>query len=499
MRAEVQRVEADLGELLGSRALRKSGVHDYTGFADDPVGFLRDVLHADPWEKQVEIARAVVKHPLVTVRSCHASGKDWLGARLALWWAYARQGLVLLTGPTASQVEEILMRGEIRRAFVAAKLPGDLHVRALRPGVGKGLILAKTANGVSALTGYHDEEVLFVVTEAQDPDLEVAFDAGFACTTGDQDRMLTLGNPTEPDGRFFAAHQAASGWHSIRIAASDIPNVVEGRTVVPGLLTKEGVGRFVREYGEASPVVQSRVHAQFPSDSTMGLVQRQWLQAAVDRWREGDLAPDTWTVLGVDPARLGPDRTAVCIRQGGVVQRFEVWRGADTMETAEKIFGLVSSLLDEVGPVGTVYVDEVGLGGGVLDRLKRTLPDLRFHYYDGLDTSRPQVRSGSVAARGFIAGARAGFPARFANFRAQGFWHLRKLLEDGRIALPPNEGLLEELLATRVRFLPDGRTAIESKDAIQNRLGRSPDLADALVISLTPELPHTNRKRVRFA
>jgi hypothetical protein len=82
------------------------------------------------------------------------------------------------------------------------------------------------------MTGLHESRVLFIVTEAQDPEISHAWDAAFACATGEHDRILTLGNPTEPDGRFYRAHQAGSGWHAIRIAAEDIPNVQEGRTVI---------------------------------------------------------------------------------------------------------------------------------------------------------------------------------------------------------------------------------------------------------------------------
>lgn len=213
----------------------------YSRYADNPVGFIRDVLGAEPWTRQVEIAEAVRDRPLVTVRSCHAAGKDWLAARLALWWVYARHGLVVMTGPTAAQVEEILMRREVATAFEAGDLPGELHVRALRPaGGGKAGVLARTATGVHGLTGLHEPRVLFVITEAQDPDLSHAFDAAFACATGADDRIVTLGNPTEPDGRFYRAHRPGSDWHAVKIAAKDVPNVTEGRTVVPGLLAREG-------------------------------------------------------------------------------------------------------------------------------------------------------------------------------------------------------------------------------------------------------------------
>ena len=105
----LDRLAEGLGEVIAKGG---RGAHDrsHSRYANNPVGFMRNVLHSDPWERQVEIAEAVRDHPLVSVRSCNAAGKDWLAARLAIWWVYARRGLVFLTGPTASQVEEILMR-----------------------------------------------------------------------------------------------------------------------------------------------------------------------------------------------------------------------------------------------------------------------------------------------------------------------------------------------------------------------------------------------------
>lgn len=507
---DLDRLHADLGELLARHAGSRGGDHGRR--RDDPVGFLREVLGAEPWEAQERVAEAVRDHPLVTVRSCHAAGKDWLAARLALWWVYARGGLVVLTGPTAAQVEEILMRAEVRAAFLAGAFPGELHVRALRPGgEGRAGILARTGTDVHALTGLHRARVLFVITEAQDPAIDHAWDAAFAVCTGEEDRVLAVGNPTEPDGRFWAAHQPGSGWHAVKIAAESIPNVREGRTVVPGLLTREGVERIRREYGEGSPFYVSRVLAEFPSEAADSLVLREWLDRARARFISGELEPPERTpfTLGVDPARLGPDRTAVVIRQGAVVRGFETWNGLDTMATAARVRDLAARLLaDHAGPgfgdvagVEAVLVDEVGLGGGVLDRLRETLPALEWVEVRGEDRYRPRAVTRRPEARAFNASKAAGLPERFRNLRAQAYWRLRKLLEEGALALPDGpdgEALAEELLSTRVRFGADGRTEIEGKDALKARLGRSPDLADALVISLAAELAAPGRWEIAF-
>lgn len=503
----LDRLVQDVGNLLAKneRARRQ----DFTRYANDPVGFLREVLKADPWDRQVEIAEAVRDHPLVTVRSCHAAGKDFLSARLALWWVYARRGLVILTGPTASQVEEILMRKEISTAFVNGDLPGALGVKALRPPSSGGAagIIARTAAGIHGMTGLHESRVLFIITEAQDPDIAHAWDAAFACATGEHDRILTVGNPTEPDGRFYRAHQPSSGWHALKIGAEEIPNVRHGYTLVPGLLTREGVRRFVREYGEGSPFVVSRVHAEFPSEATDSLVRVEWLDRAVEMHRTGALAAEAIPhhyVLGCDPARLGPDRSVLCIRRGPVVQEFVEWQHLDTMASAERVQAEVRGLLATYdarhggGAVASVHVDEIGLGGGVLDRLKETLPTVTWAEYV-VDRIWPDIRTRAVRAVAFNAAMSTGVPDRYRNLRAQAYWHARKLLEQGGLALPDFPGLREELLATRVRFGADGKTEIEGKDAVRARIGRSPDYADALVISLAPLLESTTkRKRVTF-
>lgn len=467
---QLQKAERELGQLLEAHR-DPTDREEFGRYRDDPVGFIRDVVGEEPWEGQVRIAEAVRVHPLVTVRSCHAAGKDWLASRLATWWCYAREGLVVLTGPTAAQVEEILMRGELRDAFVRASLPGDLHVNALRPrGEGRAGILAKTATGVSALTGFHEARVLFVITEAQDPELAHAFDAAFAVATGEHDRILTLGNPTEQSGRFYRSHQPRSEWHAIKIAASDVPNVREGETVVPGLLTREGVDRFAAEYGEDSPFYVSRVLAEFPAQSEAGLLRRDWLEAAADRHEDGRRDGEE-LVAGLDVARYGADRTVLCIREGARVTAFLTWGQKDTTETFERArdglleAGFRSADRPHADAVGTVAVDCIGLGAGVADRLEEE----GFRVVEYKASHAP--RDGD----------------KFANLRAESYWAIRDALEAGEIHLPRSEELFTELLAVRWAPTPAGKVQIEAKKELRSRLNRSPDLADALAMCWHPK------------
>ena len=80
-------------------------------YAKDPVAFSRDILGFDPWERQAEVMRAVVDHPLVSVKSGHRVGKSWLVSALAHWFYCSfEDARVICTAPTATSVQGIVWR-----------------------------------------------------------------------------------------------------------------------------------------------------------------------------------------------------------------------------------------------------------------------------------------------------------------------------------------------------------------------------------------------------
>jgi hypothetical protein len=212
-------------------------------------------------------------------------GKDWLGARLALWW-YATRPLskVLVTGPTERQVKEIVF-GEIRRSFQGSDVPGELYTTALR-GPSERLILGFTSTDVARLTGLHAPGgTLVVMTEGQGLE-PFAYESMHRCATGENDRFLVVGNPLSPTGEFYRIHRPSSAWLKFKIRADDHPNVREGREVIPGAITKRFVETIEREYGKNSPQYVSGVLAEFPSSSEFGLVDLAWIEQAIERGRE---------------------------------------------------------------------------------------------------------------------------------------------------------------------------------------------------------------------
>src|SRR5437868_13745053 len=83
----------------------------------DPVTFAGLLLGQNPWRVQQEILTSAAKNPLTAVKSCHASGKTFNAAAVALW-ALARwpESLVIITAPTFRQVKVLWNEiGEARK------------------------------------------------------------------------------------------------------------------------------------------------------------------------------------------------------------------------------------------------------------------------------------------------------------------------------------------------------------------------------------------------
>ena len=130
-------------------------------------------------------------------------------------------------------------------------------------------------------------------------------------------------------------------------------------------------------------------------------------------------------------------------------------RSLDTMAVASWI----ASEINRNSP-DKVRIDEIGIGSGVVDRLKQM-----GHYVDAVNVAR-----------------KADKPELYQNERSATFWRLREALERGEISLPNDEALLAELSALRYPYDPKRRIVIEKKEIAKKRIGRSPDLADAVAL-----------------
>ena len=425
----------------------------------DPVDFVTEQLKAELWTKQEEILRAVRDNARVAVRSCNGSGKTFVAAHAVLWWLRCfPDSIVITTAPTEHQVRDVLWR-EIRRVYHAREevIGGKLLRTSLE------LDDKHCAQGLSTDTperfqGFHEGHILFVVDEASGV-REGIFEAMEGSMTSEHSRMLLLGNPTALSGYFYEAfHRRRSLWKTIHISANDTPNIANKDDKWPSLVTQKWVDDAKVNWGEDSPMYQIRVLGDFPSESEDTLISLKTIENAVEGKGEvPDLEDGESVELGVDVARFGSDRTVICARKGDRVIDMESFTKKDTMETA----GLVNRFVKRHSPV-CVRVDAIGVGAGVVDRLK--------------ELGVPGVKGINVARR-------ATNQEHFANLKAELYDGLRERFQQGRIRIPNDQKLISELASIRYSFSSSGQIRIEDKDDLRSRGRPSPDLADALMLA----------------
>ena len=272
----------------------------------DPVRFVREVLNEKPYDKQVEILKAVPRSRRVSVVGCNGSGKDWAAARVVLWWLHSRwPAKAIVTGPTSRQVDEIVWN-EIRAAYAGAqdKLSGRMFRSSRYELDERSFALGFATNSPYNLQGFHSPNLLVVVTEAhavREPDMD-------AIRRLNPTRLLMTGNPFVTDGTFYDSHHSRRELYStVQIGAFDTPNVAGGRVVVPGMITTEDMADRKEEWGEESPLYIGSVLGKFP-DNLEDVVVPLW---AATEAAKRELAPEGPAILACDVARFGHDKTVV--------------------------------------------------------------------------------------------------------------------------------------------------------------------------------------------
>jgi len=407
---------------------------------------------------------------VTTVKSCHGAGKSFVAADIALWFLLTHwPSIVLTTAPTDRQVKKILWK-EIRTSYKRAKYPigGTLLYQELKMDDDwYALGFTSIDYDPDRFQGFHSVYILAVVDEAAGVTEDI-YNAIDGVLTTDESRLLMIGNPTNPSGRFAKSFNLPDSG-KISISAFDTPNFthfgitetdiaentweakVTAELPAPYLVTPRWVYDRYIGWTPGSPLYIARVNAHFPQVGNDSLIPLQWIEDAVNR----TLPRTGHTELGVDVARYGSDETVIMSRNGPVVKIIKILASSDTMTVA----GEVSIALKDTD-ARVAKIDSIGIGAGVYDRLK--------------ELNKPVVEMQS--------GASALDKERFANARAEWWWTLRERFEVGDIDIPDDETLISQLSDIKYKVRSNGQIIIESKEEMKKRGLQSPDRADTLML-----------------
>jgi len=199
---------------------------------------------------------------------------------------------------------------------------------------------------------------------------------------------------------------------------------------------------------------------QYLSQASMQLIPRKIVEAA--RKREVYTDMSDLLVIGVDVARFGDDTSVIWARRGLDARMHPPikLKKVDLMTLA----GRVKETSDEL-TADMVFIDETGLGAGVVDRCRQ----LGMQNIIG-------VNFGSASDR-IVQGQ-----AKAANKRAEMWLTCRTALGSG-LAIPDDDEIAGELTSPLYSYDANNLTLLEKKVDMKKRLGRSPDIADALVLT----------------
>lgn len=285
-------------------------------------------------------------------------------------------------------------------------------------------------------------------------------------TMTDEDSFIfVFGNPYRKSGRFYDLFT--------RLQHRWLTLTVDSRKA--RATNKLEIQQRIEDNGLDSDFVKVSVLGEFPETDAQTLIPLPLLESAQRRDVADEVRQAVRPIWSVDVARFGDDRTTVAKRQGRVLLGdVTAWRGLDTMQTAGRVKAMYDECTTSEVP-SHIVVDVIGIGAGVGDRLREMgLPVVMLNVAES-----PAVQ------------------AKFHKRRDELWWAMRVWFEGLDVSVRDKE-LVGELADVTFGYTSTGLIRVERKDDTKERLGRSPDKADALMGTFAVSPVQVERMRDRY-
>jgi len=326
------------------------------------------------------------------------------------------------------------------------------------------------------MLGYHNTNVLVIGDDAAGLTNDILGAIENPLSTGNTHELL-LSNPTQSVGAFRDTF-TSDLYMKYHISAFDTPNFTafniteediasgewqkkwNGQELpYPQLMSPAKVAERYKNWGPGSYLYVVFVKGDFPEAGVNNLCNLSDIEFAMARDIERKEYEKSPKVAALDVARYGDDESCFAVRQGNKVLETVTWGYQDTSYT----IGRTVRLVKEHKP-SRVFVDVVGYGAGIYDILKKEIGEeykiLEF------DSGKPALDT-----------------ERHLNRRAEGYWDFNKKLEDGELDLPNSDKAKSQLADIRKTYNTKGQLQIERKEDAKARGSKSPDVADAIMMT----------------
>ncbi len=295
-----------------------------------------------------------------------------------------------------------------------------------------------------SFAGLHNEgrRILVVFDEASAiPDVIWEVTEGALTDESTEIIWVAFGNPTRNTGRFRECFGRFKHRWSRR--------QVDSRTV-PGI-NKKQIKQWADDYGDDSDFFRVRVKGEFPRSGSRQFISAEDVEEA--RVRKVDVPFGTAKVISVDVARFGDDQSVIALRHGRKLEELIKFRGLDTMQLSAEVGQVIAKAKPDA-----VFVDGVGVGGGVVDRLRQLGHDI----IDVNAGSSPDKENKET----------------HLNKRVEMWDRMRQWLKGADI--PDDKDLLDDFIGIEYGFDNKMRLQLEKKEDMKKRGLSSPDCADAV-------------------
>lgn len=495
---------------VGAAEAAPEFIEELAVFADDPLGFVFYVFPwgepgtalekeegPDDWQIKVlfQIGEAVKRNNAlgdlaeairVAVASGHGIGKTTLVSWIIWWFISTRpHPQIVVTANTVAQLttktwRELAKWQKLARNGAWFQWSAQKLAAKWAPETWFASAVPWSKERAEAFAGTHEKHVLLIFDEAsaiEDVIWEVA--EGAMTTLGAM--WVAFGNPTRNTGRFRECwRRFKARWFTLQ---------VDSRTAK--MANKKQLQAWLEDYGEDSDFFRVRVKGEFPKAASSQFIAEDDVEAACRRFERAlrikqakaeasnydpenvrlgmdDVEDESEPlILSVDVARFGDDDSVVVLRRGFLATIRARWNGLSTDQLAAK----VSEFIVDLEP-DAVFVDEVGIGAGVVDQLRAL-----GHEVIGVNGAFKPVDERA-----------------YYNRRMEMWDLMRKWLRKGGM-IERDQRLIEGLTAPEYGFASRANLMqLESKDDMKARGLPSPDEADALSMTFFQPVARRQRK-----
>jgi phage terminase large subunit len=306
----------------------------------------------------------------------------------------------------------------------------------------------------NALAGLHADYIMFLLDESGGIPEAVMAAAEAALSSCKEGHLVQAGNPTHLEGPLYRACTTERRlWHITEITADpDDPKRTPRVSV-------QWAREQIEKYGKDNPYVLINVYGRFPPSSINALIGPDEVKEAMKRYYRPQDYSQSARVIGVDVAREGLDSTVIFCRQGLTAFPPVQHRNIDGTQGA----GIIARKWQEWDADG-VFVDNTGgFGSSWIDNLNRLgFAPIGVHF-----SSKANDR-------------------QYFNKRTEMACECVNWVRKGG-ALPDVPELLADMVNTTYTFKGD-KMIVEPKEVIKEKLGRSPDWFDSLMLTFAEPL-----------